>query len=291
MNVVIASGKGGTGKTTIATNLAFLLARDGLNVSYLDCDVEEPNSHLFLKPVITWEGPIQKPVPVIDSHRCTRCGRCSEVCRFGAIVSLPQTTIVFPELCHACGGCQLICPAQAISERSRRIGTLRRGHAGTIRFVDGVLSVGEAMSPPAIRTVKMARADSDVTLLDAPPGTGCPVVETLRGADFTLLVTEPTPFGWHDLQLAIRLVKMLKLPAAIVINRVKQAKRDNPWHQRLRSLDIPIWAEVMDRRSVAEAYSRGEIAAQCDPEFAEQMKPVVNRLKALIHERACGCER
>jgi len=291
MKVVIASGKGGTGKTTIATNLAFLMARDGLSVAYLDCDVEEPNGHLFLQPVITWEGPIEKPVPVIDSQRCHHCGRCSEVCRFGAIVSLPQATIVFSELCHACGGCQLACPKQAISEGRRRIGTLRLGHAGTIRFVSGILQVGEAMSPPAIRAVKAAMDESEVALLDAPPGTGCPVVETLREADMVLLVTEPTPFGWHDLQLAVRLVKMLKLPAAIIVNRVRQAGRDNLWCQRLRSLDFPIWAEIMDKRAVAEAYSRGKIVAQCELQFAEQLKPVVDKLKALIDERACGCER
>jgi MinD superfamily P-loop ATPase len=291
MKVVIASGKGGTGKTTIATSLAFLMARDGLNVAYLDCDVEEPNGHLFLQPVITWEGPIEKPVPVIDSQRCDHCGRCSEVCRFGAIVSLPQATIVFSELCHACGGCQLACPKQAIREARRRIGTLRLGHAGTIRFVSGILQVGEAMSPPAIRAVKAAMGESEVALLDAPPGTGCPVVETLREADRVLLVTEPTPFGWHDLQLAIRLVTMLKLPAAIIVNRVKEAERDNVWCQRLRSLDFPIWAEITDKRAVAEAYSRGKIVAQGDSLFAEQLKPVVDKLKALIDERACGCER
>lgn len=291
MKIVIASGKGGTGKTTVATSLAFLGAANGMNVTYADCDVEEPDGHLFLRPVIEWERPIEKPVPVIDSRRCNHCGRCSQVCRFGAIVSLPQRTVVFSELCHACGGCQLACPAQAIQERPRPIGILRVGRAGRIHFVGGTLQIGEAMSPPAIRAVKEALPQSDLILLDAPPGTGCPVVETLRGADMVLFVTEPTPFGWHDLQMAIRLVRTMELPAAIVANRVRATTEDNRWRQRLISADIPVWAELTENRAVAEAYSRGEIVAQVIPEFAKELNCVMERLKASINERACGHQR
>lgn len=289
MKVVIASEKGGTGKTTVATSLAFLAAQDGLRVAYVDCDVEEPNGHLFLQPVIEDEWPIEKPVPHINARRCTHCGRCGDVCRFGAIISLPQNTVVFPELCHACGGCQLACPSQAITELGRRIGTIRAGHAGAIRFLGGVLQIGEPMSPPVIRALKNVTPEADLVFLDAPPGTSCPVVETLRGTDLALLVTELTPFGLYDLHLAVHLVKTLNIPAAIMINRVvKEQDSFSEWRQRLERLQLPVWCELAESRAVAEAYSRGEVIAQSVPDFADQLRPVVQRLKASVNEGTCG---
>ncbi|HPU05909.1 MAG TPA: ATP-binding protein [Thermogutta sp.] len=288
MKIVIASGKGGTGKTTVATNLAFLLAREGLRVAYVDCDVEEPNGHLFLQPVIEREWPIEKPVPVVESQRCTQCGRCSKACRFGAIISLPQRTVVFPELCHACGGCQLACPAGAISEKGRRVGTVRAGYAGTIQFLGGELDIGQPMSPPIIRALKETPLEADLVFLDAPPGTSCPVVETLRGADMALLVTEPTPFGLYDLQLAIRLVRALSIPAAVIVNRVvKDGEPFLQWRQRLKQLPVPVWAEIPESRAIAEAYSSGTIIAQNVPEFARELQPVMHKLKASIDEGTC----
>ncbi|MCY2987223.1 MAG: 4Fe-4S binding protein, partial [Planctomycetota bacterium] len=192
MKLAIASGKGGTGKTTVATNLAYAASQARRTVAYLDCDVEEPNGHLFLKPEIDEQHPIEKLTPEIDPTRCTHCGQCARACRYGAIASLPEQTLVFAELCHACGGCLLACPADAIREVPRSIGLVRAGRSGGIRFVEGVLNVGEAMAAPAIRAVKAAAPATELTILDAPPGTSCPVIESVRGSDLVLLVTEPT---------------------------------------------------------------------------------------------------
>ena len=212
----MASGKGGTGKTTVATNLATVAAASGRAVAYLDCDVEEPNGHLFLKPVIERQQPIDKLLPSVAPDRCTFCGRCSQVCRYGAIACVNKQVLVFAELCHSCGGCVLACPADAMREVPKPIGELRFGTAGPMQFIEGRLNVGEAMSPPAIRAVKAASTKADLTILDCPPGTSCPVIESIRGSDLVLLVTEPTPFGLHDLKLAVEMVRTLKLPLAVV---------------------------------------------------------------------------
>ncbi len=288
MIVAVASGKGGTGKTTVATNLAFVGARTGRRVAYVDCDVEEPNGHLFLRPTIEREHPIHKPIPVVDTDLCTHCGECARVCRFGAVASLPEQTLVFAELCHACGGCTLVCPTQAIQESPRTIGTLRLGTSGSIRFIDGELNVGEAMSPPAIRAVKAAgvgngQADTqrssheELVLLDAPPGTSCPVIETVRGCDLVLLVTEPTPFGLYDLALAVEMVRALGLPAGVVINRADAG--DGRVRDYCEGQRVPVWAEIPDERAVAEAYSRGEMVAESIPGFARRMHELLGRIE------------
>lgn len=292
MIVAVASGKGGTGKTTVATNLAFVAAQSGRRVSYVDCDVEEPNGHLFLRPTIAEERPIHKPIPVVDADLCTHCGECARVCRFGAIASLPEQTLVFAELCHACGGCTLVCPTQAIRESPRTIGTLRLGTSGSIRFIFGELNVGEAMSPPAIRAVKAAgigngQADpqrssrEEAVLLDAPPGSSCPVIETVRGCDLVLLVTEPTPFGLNDLVLAVEMVRALRLPAAVVINRpgVGGESGDSQIRDYCQAHRVPVVAEIPDERAVAEAYSRGALVAESIPGFARRMDELLGRIE------------
>ena len=279
MKIAIASGKGGTGKTTVATNLAYLASQDGCAVAYLDCDVEEPNGHIFLQPEIEVERPIEKLVPEVDPARCTHCGRCAEVCRYRAIASLPNETMVFAELCHSCGGCVLACPADAIRERSRPIGQLRIGRSEKIRFLDGTLNVGEAMSPPAIRAVKSAAPPADLTILDAPPGTSCPVMETARGCDRVILVTEPTPFGLYDLTLAVEMVRAMKASFAVVINRADAGDgRVREYCDRNR---ISVLAEIPDDRAVAEAYSRGEVVCEAVPAFR-------NRIAALLDQLADG---
>ena len=219
MQIAIASGKGGTGKTTVATNLAYVASRNGQSVAYLDCDVEEPNGHIFLKPEITDRKPVGSLIPQVDAEKCTLCGECGEICQYSAIVRVGEKVLVYPELCHGCGGCSLVCPADAITEVSREIGVLETGRAGAIQFAQGLLNVGEAMSPPVIRAVKSTAFQADLTIVDAPPGTSCPVIEAVRGADFVILVTEPTPFGFHDLKLAVEMVRVLKLPFGVVINR------------------------------------------------------------------------
>jgi MinD superfamily P-loop ATPase len=248
MRIAVASGKGGTGKTTVATNLAAVASRDGRSVAYLDCDVEEPNGHIFLKPQITRTEPIGSLTPQVDEEKCTHCGTCAGICQYGAIACLGDKVLVYPELCHACGGCGLACPADAITETFRPIGRLETGHAGPIPFVRGVLNVGEPMSPPVIKAVKAAAPHADLVIADVPPGTSCPAIESVRGTDFVLLVTEPTPFGMHDLKLAMEMVDALGLPCGVVVN---QANPEGLPH---------------DRR-LAEAYSRGELASNALPKY------------------------
>jgi len=200
MIISIASGKGGTGKTTVATNLALSIDKD---VQLLDCDVEEPNAHLFIKPAIEERQTVTTPVPSVDESKCTLCGKCGEICQFRAIIVIGETVLPFPELCHSCGGCMAVCPEGAITEVPRELGVLEKGRRNGLAFVHGRLRVGEAMSPPLIRKVRSFTDPDKLTIIDAPPGTSCPVIAAMTGADFVLLVTEPTPFGLHDLQLAV----------------------------------------------------------------------------------------
>jgi MinD superfamily P-loop ATPase len=277
MKIAVASGKGGTGKTTVATNLAQVAAVDGCAVAYLDCDVEEPDGHLFLKPTITRQQSINKLLPLVDLDRCTFCGRCSQVCRYGAIACVNKQVLIFAELCHSCGGCVLVCPVEAMREVPKPIGELRLGTAGSIQFVEGRLNVGEAMSPPAIRAVKAVRIEADLTILDCPPGTSCPAIEGVRGNDLVLLVTEPTPFGLNDLKLAVEMVRELRLPMAVVLNRCDIG--DDRVRQYCMSEQIAILAEIPDDRAVAEAYSRGQLACVAVPSFADHIHALLKRLQ------------
>ncbi len=265
MKIALASGKGGTGKTTVATNLAYVASRNGQSVAYLDCDVEEPNGHIFLKPEITSSKPVGNLIPRVDEEECTLCGKCGEICQYSAIVCVGQKVLVYPELCHACGGCLLVCPEDAITEVPREMGVLETGRAGPIHFVHGLLNVGEAMSPPVIKAVKAAAPEVELVITDAPPGTSCPVIESVRDCDFVLLVTEPTPFGLNDLKLAVEMVRALKLPFGVLINRADVG--DRAVHSYCRDERIKVLAEIKDDRKVAEAYSRGELICEALPGY------------------------
>ena len=281
MIIAIASGKGGTGKTTVSANLAYMASHNGRSVAYLDCDVEEPNGHIFLKPVITSSKPVGNLIPMVDEEKCIHCGKCGEICQYSAIVCIGEKVLVYPELCHACGGCSLVCPVEAISEVTREMGQLETGVAGPIRFVQGLLNIGEAMSPPVIKAVKASAPETDLVIVDAPPGTSCPVIESIRGCDFVLLVTEPTPFGLNDLKLAVEMVRALELPFGVVINRADIGDREV--QQYCRQNRIKVFAEIRDDRKIAEAYSRGDMICEVLPDyksiFMELLKEIVENVR------------
>lgn len=280
MVIAVASGKGGTGKTTVATNLAVTLARRGRTTCYLDCDVEEPNGHIFLKPEITASTSVGVPVPEVDMDRCTGCGKCGDICQYSAIVCINEKVLTFPELCHGCGGCSLVCPEEAISEVPREVGIIEEGMSDGVRFVHGRLRVGEAMSPPLIREVKKRVPWEGVSIVDVPPGTSCPVIEAVKGADFVVLVTEPTPFGLNDLELAVGMVRELGLPMGVLINRSDVG--DARVIEYCEREDIELLLEIPDDRKVAEAYSRGEMAVDAVPEWERWFEVIFIRLVETI---------
>jgi len=287
MRVAIASGKGGTGKTTLATNLAALLAGRGVAVRLLDCDVEEPDCHLFLHSRVERRVPVNVLVPVIDEDRCTLCGVCAQVCAFKAITVIGSTVLVFPELCHSCGACTLLCPADAIREEGRATGEIVYGTValeGRRQFplITGRLAVGEAKAVPTVRATMAAEAGGgDVVLVDAPPGTSCPVIESVRGAELVVLVTEPTPFGLHDLQLALAMVRALDLPCVVVVNR---ADLGNDRVQRFcAAAGVKIVLELPFERRIAEAYARGELLVDAVEGFEEILGATWERIVVAAH--------
>lgn len=275
MIVAVASGKGGTGKTTVSVNLARVL---GSEVRLLDCDVEEPNAHLFLKGSKIKEEIVTIPIPQVDESLCDGCGECGKFCEYHAIVTFGTAPLVFPEMCHGCGGCTMVCPPKAIREIDKRIGVVETLQAGNITLIQGLLDVGSAMAPPLIRAVKAHLQNGLPAILDAPPGTSCPVIATLRETDFVVLVTEPTPFGLHDLKLAVDMVRVLGIPFGIVVNRVGVG--DDRVHVYCNEQNIPVILEIPDDRRIAEAYSRGELIVESLPEYRELF---LNLIQKTIH--------
>jgi MinD superfamily P-loop ATPase len=278
MILTVASGKGGTGKTTVSVNLARMLGSD---VELLDCDVEEPNSHLFLKGELYETENVTLMVPQVDESLCDGCGECGKFCQYHAIVSSGGKPMVFPEMCHGCGGCMKVCPTKAIREVSRRIGVVEKVQAEHITLIQGRLDVGGAMASPLIRAVKTQRRNGMPAILDAPPGTSCPVIVTLRGADFVLLVTEPTPFGLHDLRLAVELVRELQLPFGVVVNRLGIG--DDRVHRFCRGENIPILCEIPDDRRIAQAYSKGKLTVEELPEYRGLFQSLLEKIMNLKH--------
>ncbi|MBN1549991.1 ATP-binding protein [bacterium] len=276
MTIAVASGKGGTGKTTVAVNLALAVSSQSDRVRFLDCDVEEPNGHIFLKPVYSHEESVQVLIPSVNTDLCIHCSKCSDICQFNAIMDVRQDVLVFSDLCHSCGGCKLICPVNAISEIPKAIGTLRRGAAGSIDYIQGEMYVGHPMPVPVVRAVKKNSDGNGITIIDVPPGTSCPVVASLNGADYVILVTEPTPFGLNDLKLAVELVKTLDLPFGIVINR--DGMGNNEIDNYCTVNNIPIIMRIPDDRRIAEAYSRGIPLIQIVDHIADEFRDVFCRI-------------
>ncbi|MDD5590336.1 MAG: ATP-binding protein [Dehalococcoidales bacterium] len=264
MIVSVASGKGGTGKTLVATSLALSL-KDKHDVQLLDCDVEEPDDHIFMKPSITSSEVVSIPVPQVDEARCTYCGKCAEVCAYNAIAVITDKVLVFPELCHGCGACSYLCPENAIKEVGKEIGIVESGNADGVKFVHGKLSIGQPMAPPIIRKVKEKANKQGVVIIDSSPGTSCPVVEAIRGSDFCLLVTEPTPFGLNDLKLAVETVRKLDIPFGIILNRTGVG--DNKTEEYCRKENIPILMKIPLDTKIARLYSQGIPLVKGIPEF------------------------
>jgi MinD superfamily P-loop ATPase len=277
MIISIASGKGGTGKTMVATNLAVSL---GSMVQLLDCDVEEPNAHLFMQPVFDLTETVTTPVPEVDMDKCTFCGKCGDICQFKAIVVVGETVLPFEELCHSCGGCMAVCPEDAITEKGRELGVIQKGHRNGVEFIHGKLRVGEAMSPPLINKVLSYTDPARLTIVDAPPGTSCPVIESMKNADFVLLVTEPTPFGLYDLKLAVGAVNILDIPCGLVINRSDLG--DKKVKEYADQENLPILMEIPFDRQIAETYSRGELVVEAMPEWKEKFFELYQKIKVLM---------
>lgn len=278
MIVSIASGKGGTGKTTVATNLAVSI---GTNVQLLDCDVEEPNAHLFIHPFFDETEVVSTPVPEVDLKKCTRCGKCAEICQYKAIAVVAETVLTFPELCHSCGGCMEVCPEDAICEIGRELGVLQKGFFDGIEFIHGKLRVGEAMSPPLIKKVRSAALTDKFTIIDAPPGTSCPVIASIKDTDFVLMVTEPTPFGLHDLKLAVKAVRILGIPCGLVINRSDVG--DGKVISYAQEENLPVLMEIPFDRRIAEAYSRGQMVVDIMPDWKQKFLQLFENIKHLVN--------
>ena len=280
MRIVVASGKGGTGKTTIATSLALTAE----SVRFMDCDVEAPNAALFLNPTLDMRKEVGILLPVVDESLCTYCGRCAEVCEFHAIAVVGKKILVFPELCHGCGSCTMICPENAIHERLDVVGVLESGTTPKgVNFSHGVMNVGKPMAVPIIRELKKwDTARGDIEIRDAPPGASCPVVETIRGADFVLLVTEPTPFGLHDLKQVTGIVQELGIPAGVVINR--DGIGNNETESYCVEAGLPILLRIPMERRLAEAIASGKTLVDAAPEyraaFEDLLQDITTRVAA-----------
>lgn len=278
MIISIASGKGGTGKTTVACSLASVIEK----CIYLDCDVEEPNGSILLKPAIEKEEKVYKLIPEIDYTKCNFCNKCTEVCEYNALLNLKTEILLFSELCHSCGACKYFCPENAIKEIKKETGIIRNGQAGkNIKFFDGLLKLGEPAAAPLIKQVKKNADTDSINIIDSPPGTSCSMFEAVKDSDYCILVTESTPFGLNDLKLAADVLKEIGLPFGIVINKYEEAYTSIDEFAEQNKIEILM--KLPFSRDVAECYSRGVLPAQEIPEYKEMMtelfKTVKSRLK------------
>ncbi|MDK2806189.1 ATP-binding protein [Thermoanaerobacterium thermosaccharolyticum] len=274
--IAVLSGKGGTGKTTVSSNLAKIQKS-----IYVDCDIEEPNGYLFLKPEIEKVKDVNVMIPNIDYDKCTLCGECTRACRFGALTKLIKKILVFDHLCHSCGACYEICPYNAINEIPKKIGAIRVGRSDDIDFIDGKLNIGEASGVPIIKEIKNLIKDTDKNvIIDSPPGTSCSVIHSIEGSDYCLLVTEPTPYGLHDLKLAVELVKEMNLPFVVIIN--KSGEEDSIIENYCKEESINVLAKIPFKKEYAELYSKGNLLIKEDDEIRHTFENLSQKLMELI---------
>ena len=276
MIITVASGKGGTGKTTVAVNLALSIG----DCKLLDCDVEEPNAHILLDMELIDTHPVSLPTPVVDQDKCTLCGECAKFCQFNAIFVGKDRVFVYQDVCHSCGGCSLVCPDNAISESDRRIGDIKICQKEDLQLIYGILEIGEPVATPIIRAVKSEIDTQGVSILDAPPGTACPVIETMNDSDYIILVTEPTPFGLHDLNMAVEVVKKLGIPQGVIINRAGIG--DTKVSDYCKMENIPILMEIPFNRKIAELYSQGVPFVLDMPEWTSRFKQLFSTIKEMV---------
>lgn len=274
MRITIASGKGGTGKTFVALNLAFSLQDE---VNLVDCDVEEPNLHLFLKPTITQEDRVYQMVPKVEEEKCNQCKKCVLVCAYHALTLLNEKILIFPELCHGCRSCLLFCPQKAILEEYRELGVVEKGIRGKIHFYQGRLNIGEALAPPVIQYLKKRWEWKGYTILDSSPGTSCPVIETVKGSDYIILVTEPTPFGLHDLKLALGMCRLLEQKVGLIINRCDIG--DKSVLEYAQKEHLPVLLSIPYHERIAKSYAQGEILVENDPYFQSLFQSLWSRIR------------
>jgi MinD superfamily P-loop ATPase len=281
MIIAVASGKGGTGKTTFAVNLATALAQRGETVRLLDCDVEEPNDHLFVRPTFTEDRPVTALKPVLDTDKCSGCGACAEACNYNALAVVNGKVLVFNELCHSCGACSFVCPEDALSEHEAEIGRVQvAAEHDPFFFAHGLLGIGEALAPAVVHSVREEADPEAVTIVDAAPGTACAVVAAVSGADVALLVTEPTPFGLNDLKLAVGLTLKLGVPTGIIVNR--SDGQDTLIAEYAESVGLPVAGRIPFRRDYAEAYSDGDILVDRFPELRENLLGIFDSMRTAL---------
>lgn len=277
MEITVASGKGGVGKTTISVTLASFFADKGLDVALLDCDVEEPNVNLFLRAGDCTSDPSGVYIPAVDNAKCTGCGQCSSLCEYSAIVLIKGKPLVLPLMCHSCGGCALVCPEGAITEVWREIGFVEQGSVSGIKYAGGRLNIGEPMSPPLIKEVKKKYSGAAIRIIDSPPGTSCPVIESVRDANFLVLVAESTRFGLNDLELAVGMAIALHLPFGVVLNRA--VKGQDLVKDYCSKNGIPLIAEIPEDREIAVAYSNGDCVSFIKKNYAQQIENIAEYIK------------
>ncbi len=276
MRISIASGKGGTGKTLVATSLVLSLMDQPRPVQLLDCDVEEPNAHIFFKMEQTSSQKVFLPIPKVDYDQCQYCGKCVEVCQFNAIALMKRTLVIFPDVCHSCGGCWHLCPTEALQPTPREVGAVAISQADSFTLVSGILKLGTHISPPVIKAVRAKEDPDSIVIIDGPPGSSCPVMTTVDGTDYCILVTEPTPFGLNDLALAVEMLQVLGVACGVVINR--DVPGNDIIDRYCEDKGLPILLRIPLQTEIARAYAKGITLVESDPHWKTKFLELYQRV-------------